>query len=180
MAIDKVTYWIGIADYDLETADAMFITKRWLYVAFMCHQAIEKTLKAYWCATLPEDPPYTHSHKRLADGCGLYSRMSKDQKDFINTVTNYNIEARYPEDKDEQDRDIQAVVQQEQGPGGFGALMHGADAQLVAYAVLRFHKRFGRHGLGLRRAGCGSVTGGRYSGGNRHRPRRASVGAGGL
>lgn len=101
MAIDKVTYWIGIADYDLETADAMFITKRWLYVAFMCHQAIEKTLKAYWCATLPEDPPYTHSHKRLADGCGLYSRMSKDQKDFINTVTNYNIEARYPEDKDE-------------------------------------------------------------------------------
>ena len=93
MAIDKVTYWIGIADYDLETADAMFITKRWLYVAFMCHQAIEKTLKAYWCATLPEDPPYTHSHKRLADGCGLYSRMSKDQKDFINTVTNYNIEA---------------------------------------------------------------------------------------
>ena len=101
MAIDKVTYWIGIADYDLETADAMFITKRWLYVAFMCHQAIEKTLKAYWCGTLPEDPPYTHSHKRLADGCGLYSRMSKDQKDFINTVTNYNIEARYPEDKDE-------------------------------------------------------------------------------
>lgn len=47
MAIDKVTYWIDIADYDLETADAMFITKRWLYVAFMCHQAIEKTLKAF-------------------------------------------------------------------------------------------------------------------------------------
>ena len=106
MAIDKVTYWIGIADYDLETADAMFITKRWLYVAFMCHQAIEKTLKAYWCATLPEDPPYTHSHKRLADGCGLYSRMSKEPKDFINTVTNYNIEARYPEDKDELTRTL--------------------------------------------------------------------------
>ena len=69
-------------------------------------QAIEKTLKAYWCATLPEDPPYTHSHKRLADGCGLYSRMSKEQKDFINTVTNYNIEARYPEDKDELTRTL--------------------------------------------------------------------------
>ena len=106
MAIDKVTYWIDIADYDLETADAMFITKRWLYVAFMCHQAIEKTLKAFWCGTMPDDPPYTHSHKRLADGCGLYSRMSKDQKDFINTVMNYNIEARYPEDKDELTRTL--------------------------------------------------------------------------
>ena len=106
MAIDKVTYWIDIADYDLETADAMFITKRWLYVAFMCHQAIEKTLKAFQCGTMPDDPPYTHSHKRLADGCGLYSRMSKDQKDFINTVTNYNIEARYPEDKDELTRTL--------------------------------------------------------------------------
>ncbi len=101
MPVDKVAYWLDIADYDLETAEAMYSTGRWLYVAFMCHQAIEKTLKAYWCGTLPEDPPYTHSHKRLADSCGLYGRMSKDQKDFINTVTNYNIEARYPEDKNE-------------------------------------------------------------------------------
>ena len=66
----------------------------------MCHQVIEKTLKAYWCATQPEDPPYTHSHKRLADGCGLYAMMSEEQKDFLNTITNYNIEARYPEDKE--------------------------------------------------------------------------------
>ena len=66
----------------------------------MCHQVIEKTLKAYWCATQPEDPPYTHSHKRLADGCGLYAMMSDEQKDFLNTITNYNIEARYPEDKE--------------------------------------------------------------------------------
>ena len=100
MAIDKVAYWIDIADYDLETADAMFITKRWLYVAFMCHQAIEKTLKAYWCGTMPESPPYTHNHMRLADGCGIYEKMSDEQKDFLDTITNYNIEARYPEDKE--------------------------------------------------------------------------------
>ena len=67
---------------------------------FMCHQVIEKTLKAYWCGTQPEDPPYTHHHMRLAEGCGLYDKMSDEQKDFLNTVTNYNIEARYPEDKE--------------------------------------------------------------------------------
>ena len=91
MAIDKVTYWIDIANYDLETAEAMYQTGRWLYVAFMCHQAIEKTLKAYWCSTQPEDPPYTHNHKRLASGCGLYDQMTNAQKAFIETITNYNI-----------------------------------------------------------------------------------------
>ena len=93
-------YWLDIAEYDIDTADAMHQTGRWLYVAFMCHQTIEKTLKAYWCATQHDDPPYTHSHKRLADGCGLYEIMSDKQKDFLNTITNYNIEARYPEDKE--------------------------------------------------------------------------------
>ena len=97
---EKVEYWLGIADYDLDTAEAMYSTGRWLYVAFMCHQVIEKTLKAYWCATQEDEPPYIHNHKRLADGCGLYSRMSMEQKDFLNTVTTYNIEARYPESKD--------------------------------------------------------------------------------
>lgn len=97
---ERVKYWLGIADYDLETAEAMYATRRWLYVAFMCHQVIEKTLKAYWCATQESDPPYIHSHKRLADGCGLYILMSNQQKDFLNTVSTYNIEARYPEAKD--------------------------------------------------------------------------------
>ena len=100
MATDKVTYWLDIADYDLETAEAMCQTGRWLYVAFMCHQVIEKTLKAYWCSTQPEDPPYTHHHMRLAEGCGLYENMSDEQKDFLDIVTNYNIEARYPENKE--------------------------------------------------------------------------------
>ena len=26
--------------------------------------------------------------------------MTEEQKDFLNTITNYNIEARYPEDKE--------------------------------------------------------------------------------
>lgn len=53
MATDKVTYWIDIADEDLGVAEDLYKAKRWLYVAFMCHQAIEKTLKAYWCGTQP-------------------------------------------------------------------------------------------------------------------------------
>lgn len=37
---------------------------------------------------------------RLADGCGIYEKMSDEQKDFLDLITNYNIEAHYPEDKE--------------------------------------------------------------------------------
>ncbi len=57
-AEDRVTYWIDIADYDLGTAEDLFKSQRWIYVAFMCHQVIEKTLKAYWCRAREDNPPY--------------------------------------------------------------------------------------------------------------------------
>lgn len=98
---EKVAYWLDIADYDLETAEAMYKTKRWLYVAFMCHQVIEKTIKAYWSDNSDDIPPYTHNHMRLAEGCGLYAQMDENQKTFLEIITNYNIAARYPEDKAE-------------------------------------------------------------------------------
>ncbi len=37
---DKVTYWVEMSDYDFDTAKAMLDTKRYLYVAFMCHQVV--------------------------------------------------------------------------------------------------------------------------------------------
>ena len=101
MATDKVTYWLDIADYDIDTAEAMFTTERWLYVAFMCHQAIEKTLKAYWCSTQPNDPPFTHNLTTLSEGTELDKEMSDDQLDIIATLMPMNIQARYPEYKDQ-------------------------------------------------------------------------------
>lgn len=98
---EKVQYWLDIADYDLDTAETLYRGGRWLYVAFMCHQVIEKTIKAYWSSQLDDIPPYTHNHMRLAEGCGLYEQMSEEQKTFLEVITNYNIEARYPEDKAE-------------------------------------------------------------------------------
>ncbi len=100
MAIDRVAYWKDLADYDIVTAEAMFATKRWLYVGFMCHQVIEKTLKAYWCKTQPNDPPYVHNLVRLINGSGLDEQMTEEQLEFIDQMTPLNIEARYPEYKE--------------------------------------------------------------------------------
>ena len=98
--MDKVAYWTDIASYDLETAEAMLATRRWLYVGFMCHQVIEKMLKAYWCRTQPADPPYVHNLIRLAEGCGIADVMTDEQKMFLAQMLPLNIEARYPDYKD--------------------------------------------------------------------------------
>lgn len=68
MSKEQVSYWVEIADYDLETAKAMYATKRWLYVGFMCHQVVEKIMKAYWCATKPEEARYPSYKQQLSMG----------------------------------------------------------------------------------------------------------------
>ena len=56
-----IKYWIELSNYDLETANAMLKTKRFLYVGFMAHQTIEKMLKAYIVKIKNEVPSYTHN-----------------------------------------------------------------------------------------------------------------------
>ena len=97
---ENSTYWIEIADYDLETAKAMLVSKRYLYVGFMCHQAIEKIIKAYYCSTKEDIPPYSHNLKSLAEKCELLFLFSDEQLDFIEELLPLNIEARYPTHKE--------------------------------------------------------------------------------
>ena len=98
---NKITYyWIEMSDYDFDTAKAMLETKRYLYVAFMCHQTIEKILKAYWSNVLEEPPLKIHSLSRLAEKSGLDKDMSEEQMDFIDELEPLNIEARYPSYKE--------------------------------------------------------------------------------
>lgn len=53
-----------MSDYDFETALAMQETERFLYVGFMCHQSVEKILKAYFYAVKSlYSFPYTISRK---------------------------------------------------------------------------------------------------------------------
>lgn len=97
---DKVKYWIEMSDYDFDTANAMFETKRYLYVGFMCHQVIEKILKAYWSSISDEPPLKIHSLSRLAEKSSLDKSMSEQQLDFIDELEPLNIETRYPSYKE--------------------------------------------------------------------------------
>ena len=107
--VDKVRYWAELSDYDLaelsdydlDTAQAMLETRRFLYVGFMCHQVIEKALKAYWSKVLEEPPLKIHHLSRLAAKSGLIDELSEDQMDFIDSLEPLNIEARYPSYKEQ-------------------------------------------------------------------------------
>lgn len=96
---EKVTYWLDIADKDLVVARDLMKMKHWLYVAFMCQQTLEKTIKAYHTMHQPDDPPFIHNLTRLAEKSGLYELMSDEQKMFLDVMTPMNIEARYPDYK---------------------------------------------------------------------------------
>lgn len=97
---ERAEKWLDLVTEDLSVAELLFNNGHWLYTGFMCHQVIEKTLKAYWCVCRDDDPPYLHDHERIAKGCGLYTKMSEEQKDFLEGIKNMNIDARYQEVKD--------------------------------------------------------------------------------
>ncbi len=97
---ERADKWLDIVAEDMSVAELLFNNGHWLYTGFMCHQVIEKTLKAYWCVCRDDDPPYLHDHGKIAKGCGLYTKMSEAQKDFLDGIKQMNIEARYQESKD--------------------------------------------------------------------------------
>ncbi len=97
---DKIKYWLELSDYDIETASAMLITKRYLYVGFMCHQSVEKCIKAVLSAKNEDIPPKIHNLIRLAELSGLFDKMSDEQKQTLFVLNPLNIESRYPSYKE--------------------------------------------------------------------------------
>lgn len=93
--------WLEQVDEDILAAEALFSSGRWLYIGFLCHQAIEKAIKAYWFAKRDDEPIYLHNHFRLLEGCELKSKLSEDQRRFIEILSPMYIAGRYPEYKNQ-------------------------------------------------------------------------------
>jgi HEPN domain-containing protein len=97
---EKTKYWLEMAEYDFETARVMLQGRRFLYVGFMCHQTIEKILKAFYVCKLKENPPHTHNLTYLAQQTRVYDNMSEDQKSILDILEPLNVESRYPTQKE--------------------------------------------------------------------------------
>ena len=96
---ERIEYWLDIAKYDLDTAKAMLESKRYLYLGFMCHQVVEKSVKAYYWYVNKSEPPYIHNLLTLSKISGLVNLLDEGKKELINELIPLNIQARYPEDK---------------------------------------------------------------------------------
>ena len=98
--MDKyVSHWLERSKYDLETAKAMLDARRYLYVAYMCQQAVEKLLKAIIAQHGKENLPI-HNLNRLAELAELSDELEEGQIDLLAELTAYNIVARYGDYKE--------------------------------------------------------------------------------
>ena len=59
--MEKCGYWLMLSDYDLGTIDVLISGERWVYVAFLCQQAVERQLKAMFVYYMDAEPPKTHN-----------------------------------------------------------------------------------------------------------------------
>jgi HEPN domain-containing protein len=88
--------WIGMANYDLETARHMLAAGRYLYVVFMCHLALEKLLKAHVTEVTQTVPPRSHDLIFLIRKAGL--ELPQTLLEFVGKINNASIPTRYPDD----------------------------------------------------------------------------------
>lgn len=88
--------WVERAQYDLETAEALFRTERWVYVVFMCHLCIEKLLKGCVVEFADQFPPKIHNWLRLAHIAGI--EFPPKLQEFAAEMTEQSVPTRYPED----------------------------------------------------------------------------------
>jgi len=77
----------------------MLDTGRYLYVAYMCQQTVEKMLKALIAQQDKENFPI-HNLNRLAEIAEISNELTPEQFNFIAELTPYHIEARYGDYKE--------------------------------------------------------------------------------
>jgi len=99
---EKFEHWRDIAKYDLRTAQAMFITGRWLYVVFMCQQAIEKICKGLYLLFIDDDIPRTHDiNALLAKFSDKFPEPINDNnRVFFAKLSAFYLNNRYPKYKE--------------------------------------------------------------------------------
>ena len=98
MAGNVIDNWLALAQYDLATAEAMLQTGRYLYVGFMCQQAVEKLLKACYVKRHNATPPYTHNLLRLLTELPWNAEIDASMLGTLESLNSYYIESRYTED----------------------------------------------------------------------------------
>lgn len=96
MKNDRHKEWLLQADYDLESAEILFKSGKYLHALFLCHLALEKSLKAVYEKKTGKPAPKIHNLNFLANEGGLDPDNKLDL--FLSAMNTLNIVTRYPEE----------------------------------------------------------------------------------
>jgi HEPN domain-containing protein len=96
---DKYQYWLSYAQNDLDTAEAMFKTGRWMYVYITCQQALEKLVKGLHILYLDDNVPRIHDISvvfgKFADK--LKEPLRPEFSRLFDGLSKYYLRSRYPD-----------------------------------------------------------------------------------
>ena len=88
--------WIATSEYDIETAEHMLKSGRYVYVVFMCHLSVEKLLKGLVAETQEDLPPKTHNLRYLVKLSKI--EIPEEHATILDVLNTASIPTRYPED----------------------------------------------------------------------------------
>ena len=94
---NAIKYWETTARRDYDTMLGLFKIERYPESLFFGHVVLEKILKGLVVKETAEQSPYTHDLVKLAKLANI--DFSKEEIVFLNEVNEFNIRARYPEQK---------------------------------------------------------------------------------
>jgi HEPN domain-containing protein len=88
-------YWFDEAEEALTVAQHLIERGDYSYALFFAHLAIEKLLKGLYAVRQGQHAPPIHNLLRLAKAAGV--ELDEKRTDVLLTITAFNIEARYPD-----------------------------------------------------------------------------------
>jgi len=92
--LEQIKYWQDGAIEDWQAADQLITGNKIRHGLFFAHLALEKILKAHVCKFTGKIAPKIHNLVRLAETAGL--SLSDDKIDFLDEMSEFNLEGRYP------------------------------------------------------------------------------------
>jgi HEPN domain-containing protein len=92
-----IKYWQESSEVDFQAMETLFKNGHFVWALFLGHLVVEKLLKAYYVRKVDIDSPQIHNLLKIAEKAQL--ELSDDQKMFLDEVTTFNIQARYPDFK---------------------------------------------------------------------------------
>ena len=93
----QVKYWLESAEDDWKVASHLFEKGDYPYALFFGHLTIEKILKGIYADKHDDVPPFTHRLVYIAEKIPLLT--TAEQLELLEIITDFNVEARYPDEK---------------------------------------------------------------------------------